>query len=453
MENSLVQEIFSFAIVGQPFVQELLGLLVKSSIIIGFTFVLAASISKRISNDSVHLLWLNSLLCIALLPLAGRLLASVSAKLLPFPGLTIFTVQPGAAAEMDAGVMGLNNALLALYFLVSACYLLRLVVSAIGLRRIEKMSQEVSDRKVPELASEVISRLQIARKVSLRYSDAVDSPMSFGLWRPVIVLPTAASSWTLSTLEDVLVHELTHIKRLDWPTMLFCHLLSSLFWINPLVWFARSRVNDAAEQACDSAVLSYGKNAVDYAEDLLRLARTARGNKQTPVLAQLMFDESNLTIRIRNILDGRLAGKSSRTFLLTLFGFAALSMVTFSNVNVFGASDDELEEDRDFLPLTAIAPQYPTAAAAAGIEGWALLRFTVDRYGSVVESSLIVVDAEPADTFDSVSINAARRFKFEPRIVDGQAVEVPGVQYLFRYVLDDGDYENVARPPPPARSR
>jgi protein TonB len=93
--------------------------------------------------------------------------------------------------------------------------------------------------------------------------------------------------------------------------------------------------------------------------------------------------------------------------------------------------------DGDYLPLVAIAPQYPTRAAQRGIEGWCLVSFTVDGLGNVIEDTIVVVDAEPPDIFDRSSERAAARFKFQPRVKNGVGVEVPGVQYLFRYQLED----------------
>ncbi len=92
--------------------------------------------------------------------------------------------------------------------------------------------------------------------------------------------------------------------------------------------------------------------------------------------------------------------------------------------------------DGDYLPLVAIAPQYPTRAASRGIQGWCLVSFTVDGFGNVIEDTIIVVDAEPPSIFDRSSERAARRFKFQPRVVDGEGVEVSGVQYLFTYILE-----------------
>ena len=93
--------------------------------------------------------------------------------------------------------------------------------------------------------------------------------------------------------------------------------------------------------------------------------------------------------------------------------------------------------DGDYLPLVAIAPQYPTRAAQRGIEGWCLVSFTVNGLGSVEEETITVVDAEPPQIFNRSSVRAAARFKFQPRVEDGVGVPVSGVQYLFRYQLEE----------------
>ncbi len=91
--------------------------------------------------------------------------------------------------------------------------------------------------------------------------------------------------------------------------------------------------------------------------------------------------------------------------------------------------------DGEMLPLVNISPNYPTRAAQRGIEGWCQVEFTVTPEGGV--ENVRVVDAEPEGIFDRSSVRAARRFRFQPRVVDGEAVPVEGVQYVFRYELED----------------
>jgi len=90
--------------------------------------------------------------------------------------------------------------------------------------------------------------------------------------------------------------------------------------------------------------------------------------------------------------------------------------------------------DGEMLPLVNVTPTYPTRAASRGIEGWCQVSFTVTETGGVRD--VVVVDAEPAGIFDTSSIRAAEKFKFQPKVVDGQGVEVPNVQYVFRYQLE-----------------
>jgi protein TonB len=91
--------------------------------------------------------------------------------------------------------------------------------------------------------------------------------------------------------------------------------------------------------------------------------------------------------------------------------------------------------DSEMLPIVTIEPQYPQRAASRGIEGWCLVSFTVTAQGTVDPDSIEVVDADPQNIFDSASRRAVSRFKFNARVSDGEAVQVPGVRYLFRYNL------------------
>lgn len=91
--------------------------------------------------------------------------------------------------------------------------------------------------------------------------------------------------------------------------------------------------------------------------------------------------------------------------------------------------------DGEMLPLVNVTPTYPTRAAQRGIQGWCQVSFTVTATGGVED--VFVVDGEPKGVFDSSSIRAAQKFKFQPRVVDGEGVPVPGVQYVFRYQLEE----------------
>ena len=75
--------------------------------------------------------------------------------------------------------------------------------------------------------------------------------------------------------------------------------------------------------------------------------------------------------------------------------------------------------------------QYPRVAVNDGIEGWAPVSFTVREDGLVEEVVVAIVDAEAATVFNKTATRTAVKFEFQPQMVNGKAVPVPAVQYLF----------------------
>ncbi|NVJ59468.1 MAG: energy transducer TonB [Gammaproteobacteria bacterium] len=82
--------------------------------------------------------------------------------------------------------------------------------------------------------------------------------------------------------------------------------------------------------------------------------------------------------------------------------------------------------DGEYLPIVKVQPIYPRRALQRGIEGFVIVEFTVTPQGTVVDPS--VVQAEPEGIFDRAAMDAAMKFKYKPRVIDGKAVSVPGVQ-------------------------
>ena len=84
----------------------------------------------------------------------------------------------------------------------------------------------------------------------------------------------------------------------------------------------------------------------------------------------------------------------------------------------WGGGDNAPEGD--VIPIVQIEPQYPREAALDGTEGWVKLEFTILADGSV--DQVRVVDSNPRRVFDRNAQRALYKWKFKPRVVDGQAV-------------------------------
>ncbi|MBD07612.1 MAG: energy transducer TonB [Gammaproteobacteria bacterium] len=85
----------------------------------------------------------------------------------------------------------------------------------------------------------------------------------------------------------------------------------------------------------------------------------------------------------------------------------------------FGISDGE------YLPIVKVAPVYPARALQRGLEGYVIVEFTVTPAGTTRDA--LVVEST-STLFERAALEAALKFKYKPRVIDGEAVEVPGVQ-------------------------
>jgi len=90
--------------------------------------------------------------------------------------------------------------------------------------------------------------------------------------------------------------------------------------------------------------------------------------------------------------------------------------------------------DGDYLPIVKVAPIYPRRAQSRGIEGYVIVEFTVTKNGSVKDPA--VVEAQPEGIFDRAAMDAALKFKYKPRVVDGTPMEVAGVQNKITFQID-----------------
>jgi protein TonB len=93
--------------------------------------------------------------------------------------------------------------------------------------------------------------------------------------------------------------------------------------------------------------------------------------------------------------------------------------------------------DGEMIPITKIAAQYPSRALSRGLQGYCEVSFTVTEIGTTEN---VVVSDCPESVFERPSIKAAEKFKYKPRVVDGNPVKVPGVRNRFVFEMQtEGD--------------
>lgn len=90
--------------------------------------------------------------------------------------------------------------------------------------------------------------------------------------------------------------------------------------------------------------------------------------------------------------------------------------------------------DGEYLPIVKVAPVYPRRALQRGIEGYVIVEFAVTKSGTVRDP--VVVEANPEGIFEQAAMDAALKFKYKPRVVNGEAAEVAGVQNRITFQID-----------------
>ena len=181
--------------------------------------------------------------------------------------------------------------------------LLRNALAHVGLIRwVHKSRPELS----PEWAAtlrQAAKETRFRRPLHVLESDHSTSPCTFGLVRPVVLLPAAGASWPEAQRRFTLLHELAHVRRLDYLTTQIATMTCAVHWFNPLVWFAAGQARKLQELACDDAVLNAGGTPSDYAQFLVTLAAGSRRLSPAFPAAVGMVQRSQLHGRVTAILD------------------------------------------------------------------------------------------------------------------------------------------------------
>ncbi|MEP6832598.1 MAG: M56 family metallopeptidase [Gemmatimonas sp.] len=210
--------------------------------------------------------------------------------------------------EFGTSQMSLRaRVLVAIWLIGMLLVVLRLVLGAVFTARLARRANIVSDPDWLVATQQLAAKLGVHRPIRLLQTDALAVPLTWGVVYPVVMLPADAGEWRAARRNMVLVHELSHISRVDALSQLVAQLALALFWFNPLLWVANTRMRTERELACDDAVLRQGTKASHYADELLAMVQRSplSGVRVVrPAFAALaMANRTDLEIRLRAMLS------------------------------------------------------------------------------------------------------------------------------------------------------
>ena len=279
---------------------------------------------------------------------------------------------PSTGRWWSLGVGGWAQVLVAAWLLGAAVLLVRLGVGTATVWWLARTGERIDD-EAWTLAADRISRAFDAPSARLVRSRWTEMPMTWGVLRPVVLLPANADEWPAERREVVLRHELAHVARRDVATLAIAQLACAVHWFNPLSWIALRQLRAEAEKCCDDWVLRAGTRASTYADHLLEMVRIIGRARVPAALALPMAQRSTFEGRLLAILEPGVerGAVRRRQAVLTTAGLAAL--------------------------VLALGAMRPAEAAANRVAGEAIHgSASIGRTEAAVETPALLSDANAA---------------------------------------------------------
>lgn len=203
--------------------------------------------------------------------------------------------------------------------------------AAMKLRALKRSALPLQNGQIRRLYRRCLLEAGIQKAPMLYSTVYLKSPVIAGLYRPCIYLPASLVSDPREiSLRYMLLHELQHYKHHDIPIGYLINLFRSIYWFNPVIWYALKEMTADREIACDAAVLeilseddyiAYGNTLIDFAE---RISHTG-----FPFVAGLGSNIGQLKRRILNIASYQKTDMKKRRK-----GLAVLMLTAVLFVNV-----------------------------------------------------------------------------------------------------------------------
>lgn len=246
---------------------------------------------------------------------AGSAAAVIASEPAPAPAVSSNT-SPSVAAKLNY---------LAIAWFAGACGVL--AAGVIGYRRNLgriRLHATAPDRMLQAAIGEAASEAGLKRAPQALISPAVASPAVTGLIRPLLLLPAGFhEGFSAAEARLILLHEFTHLKRLDLPLNWLMCVLQALHWFNPLLWFAFARMRADREAACDARVLSIDATdrRAEYGGALLKLQCVTPSRALSLGFVGIFERGSEIRSRLREISThrrDRFAWRAAGGAILTL---------------------------------------------------------------------------------------------------------------------------------------
>jgi beta-lactamase regulating signal transducer with metallopeptidase domain len=236
-------------------------------------------------------------------------LPAIGSKLTTSSELIFFQLSGGIAESnltwIESSILWIESQIplfVNFWFFGSILFLMRLFTSLSEIRSLRKASINTEDYTLLAAVEKVRKRLGISRNVSLRITQNSLSPLTFGVFKPMILIPAGLIfHLSPSQLEAIIAHELAHIKRYDYLTNLMESMMEVFFFYHPCFWWMNQTVKELRENAADDLAVSTGVEPKELAYSLAEVLNFKQQN--APELAMTASKRRNPTLhRIKRMM-------------------------------------------------------------------------------------------------------------------------------------------------------
>ena len=342
----------------------------------------------------------------------------------PNPAALSFSVDAAASVAPAA-------ARLTAVHLLAAGVALMLAWRGLGLLRLRSLRRSAMPLELVDVM--VGETLQLHRKlfrgVEPRYlrCDRIVSPLVYGVFHPVVLLPDSFFGLPPEQRRAVLVHELMHIQRNDWLQLIWLEVVRSVLWFHPIAHLIAVRIAAAREQLVDRKAIEFTADRRSYLEALVAIARSPAPHDR--LLAPLFLEKNRLKQRVQIILEENPMPAFKRYAWLALIAAALLFTADWArdSFSVYAQTKapviHKVAEDGVEAPrlLAKVEPEYTEEASEARIAGTVVLSCEVHPDGRA--HNIKVLQGLEGGLTDK-AIEAVEAWEFKPAMRNGKPVAV-----------------------------
>jgi len=312
----------------------------------------------------------------------------------------------------------------------------RTIWLAAGFRKLRRWRRQASVfTPVPHIDAQ---RAAIAPQAEFQLSASVSGPVTFGLWKPVILLPEHFCELSEDVQAAIACHELLHVRRHDWIVTLIEQAVRALLWFHPAIGWLTGQAQLAREQIVDAEVVARTGNREQYLNALLAIAGSRPVLDLAP--AALFLRKRHLKNRVTLLLmEVRMSKRRIASFCAASCGL--LIAAGWLALHTFPLQAAPVPQDSASSNLLhSVPPKYPEAARVKHIEGDVVIEAHIDAQGRVADAKVLSGPEE----LRNAALTAILQWHYSP-----QAMSLPAVtQVTINFTLPKDGSPEIAEDTP-----